>query len=97
MFASGSHDGTVRIWTKPPSSPDLPTEQFDYHAYPHLGEGDYFTFGDMSRSSSPPPDLQHIEQGYETPDLEYTGRVKIPKGLSVVSSHSSESSVVKMR
>jgi WD40 repeat protein len=103
LFATGSHNGTVRIWTKPPNSPDYVPEDLDNHDHtpgPHLGDGDYFTFGDMPRSSSPHgSDLPPLvgEPGREAPDQpEYPRRVK--KGLPTVSSKSSESSFnVKMR
>lgn len=101
MFASGSHDGTVRIWTKPPNSPDMAPEEPDDYAYhsPHPTDVDYFSYGEMiSRSSSPHPDWGYVVHRPDSPDLEHSERsLRAPKGLSIVSSQSSESSMLKLR
>ncbi|KXN92165.1 hypothetical protein AN958_09257 [Leucoagaricus sp. SymC.cos] len=96
MLATGSHDGTVRVWSKPPDSPDFVHEDDDGHELPYLGDSDFFTFGAMSRSSSPHEDLHRLDPGDESPD-DIPKRMKSPKGLSIVSSTSSESSMIKMR
>lgn len=92
MFATGSHDGTVRIWTRPPNSPDIP---YDDHILDDVGhEDDLFAYGEFSRSSSP-HDLVLFRS--ESPDLEYTSRVKSPRGIPLMFSNSSDSSVLKLR
>lgn len=98
MFATGSHDGTVRIWTKPPNTPDVMSDDLIDDRF-HYHEDTFFAYGKMSRSSSPHEDLGILGSRSESPDLDYdyAGRVRSPRGISFVSSHSSDSSMLKMR
>lgn len=105
MFASGSHDGTVRIWTKSPITPDSsprdPGLDFDFKRHPsHSTDYGYFSYGEMmDPSTSPKPDLGLTLHPPDDPDdeLHRERPVKSPRGLSMVSSQSSESSIMKMR
>ncbi|KAF9450606.1 WD40 repeat-like protein [Macrolepiota fuliginosa MF-IS2] len=100
MFASGSHDGTVRIWTKPPNSSNIVPDDYPMDDDLHYHEDTYFAYGEISRASSPHEDLGgFLDSRPESPDPEYTrGRTKSPRGISFVSSHSSDSSaMVKLR
>lgn len=99
MFASGSHDGAVHIWTKPPDSPEYVPEESDGpdHRDPHSGDRDYFSYGHMVRSSSPTYEEMRYLSGLETPDLERIENIAKarPRPLSVCSWNSSSSSMIR--
>jgi len=100
MFASGSHDGAVHIWTKPPDSPEYQPEESDGpdHRETHLGERDYFSYGNMMRSSSPTyEDMRYLDSELETPDLEHienAAKVRL-RPLLIRSWNSSDPSIIR--
>jgi len=100
MFASGSHDGAVHIWTKPPDSPEYQPEESDGpdHRETHLYERDYFSYGSMMRSSSPTyEDMRYFDSELETPDLEHienATKVRL-RSLLVCSWNSSDPSIIR--
>lgn len=101
MFASGCHDGTVHIWSKPPNSPNDAPEDLDDHAHKllHLRDGDYFLYDSRRRSSSPAhEDMRYLDYGSEAPDLEHIREVSTTRlrAFSASSSNSSSASIIKM-
>ncbi|KAJ3557991.1 hypothetical protein NP233_g11600 [Leucocoprinus birnbaumii] len=97
MFASGSHDGTVHIWTKPPNSPDEALEDVDDTGLkiPHLGELSFF--GDIRRSASPAhEDLRYLDSTFETPNLDYIRRATNQRPRAPSSASSSNTSIIKV-
>lgn len=104
MFASGSHDGTVRIWTKPPITPISCNDPELDDGFPghnvHSKNCDSFMYGEMmSRSTSPNPDVGLASYSLDDPDDERYNerRVRATKGFSTFSTQSSESSILNLR
>lgn len=104
MFASGSHDGTVRIWTKPPITPISCNDPELDDGFPghnvHSKNCDSFMYGEMmSRSTSPNPDVGLASYSLDDPDDERYNerRVRAKKGFSTFSTQSSESSILNLR
>lgn len=72
MFATGSHDGGVRIWTKIPEEPPFTDPTFELDTNAEFRSQSLYKF---PRSSSPLPEDDTLGESLHTSSLEANGRL----------------------
>ena len=78
MFATGSHDGSVRVWTKIPKEPPFTDLTFEFDANAEFPSQSLYKF---PRSSSPLPQDDTHSESLHTNSLEANGHLAKKKTI----------------